>query len=66
MNQDIYEKELRARQEAHINNSMLGRNMAWKPCAHDQCTNCHGTGLDAFGSMCIHSIACDCPKCRRY
>lgn len=32
-------------------------------CLHDQCTACHGTGIRADMSACIHSISCKCMKC---
>lgn len=34
-----------------------------EPCLHDSCPECHGTGRKAGGGMCIHGIACPCPKC---
>lgn len=34
-----------------------------KKCMHDSCTNCRGTDIKQDGSMCIHHIACNCPKC---
>ena len=32
-------------------------------CAHESCTQCHGSGnrIDGRGS-CVHMIACPCPK----
>jgi uncharacterized protein (DUF1778 family) len=32
-------------------------------CIHDSCPSCHGTGVKQDGSICIHHIACNCPKC---
>jgi len=35
-----------------------------RPCLHDGCPSCDGTGIrkDGLGS-CIHMISCSCPKC---
>jgi len=59
MNKEQYMKDLKERQERHLA-SLDNRN--WRPCLHDQCTQCHGTGRTAFG-ICIHGISCPCPKC---
>jgi hypothetical protein len=32
-------------------------------CLHDRCNECHGTGKDSRGRMCVHMISCPCPKC---
>ena len=33
-------------------------------CFHDNCPNCNGTGINKHtGGMCVHGIACPCPKC---
>ncbi len=53
------ECQLKERQEQHLRRV----KQAWQPCLHDQCTRCHGTGINAFGSTCIHMISCKCPKC---
>lgn len=34
-----------------------------KPCLHDLCLECHGTGKKADGTICIHHLSCPCPKC---
>jgi len=54
-----YEKELNERQVKHLNQFQK----PWKPCLHDQCSECHGTGISRFGGMCVHGISCSCPKC---
>ena len=33
-------------------------------CMHDNCPNCHGTGINKLGGMCVHGISCPCSKCR--
>lgn len=37
-----------------------------KPCLHDQCSECHGTGKKEKGETCVHWISCPCPKCTPY
>lgn len=32
-------------------------------CAHMSCSECHGTGIKANGSMCVHMISCPCRRC---
>ncbi len=32
-------------------------------CLHIGCPECHGTGRDKWGKLCIHAISCPCPKC---
>lgn len=32
-------------------------------CLHDSCPNCHGTGRDSFGHICVHALSCPCPRC---
>lgn len=34
-----------------------------KPCLHDSCAECIGTGIKNDGAMCIHYISCPCKKC---
>ena len=58
-----YERELARRQQEHLERIEAQRDWNWKPCMHDQCPQCVGTGRSLFGP-CIHSLACDCPKCR--
>lgn len=54
-----YERDLKERQERHLKRFQK----PCQPCLHDQCQSCHGTGINAFGSTCIHGISCSCPKC---
>lgn len=60
-----YEKELKQRQERHLA-QVNTQKIAWRPCMHDECTQCHGTGIKVTGGACIHGIACPCPKCSSY
>lgn len=57
-----YEKDLKQRQEEHLKN-VYNRKGEWRPCLHDGCQNCHGTGIKLDGSRCVHMISCSCPKC---
>lgn len=61
LDQELYEKDLKQRQEQHL--ARVQTKRPWQPCMHDQCQSCHGTGINAFGGACIHSISCPCPKC---
>lgn len=58
-----YERDLRERQRRHLDNINRMIDSYWTPCMHEQCPSCHGTGLKADGSFCIHNISCNCPKC---
>jgi len=60
-------KKLKRIQEEHLRNVRGGENAPnWRPCMHEQCPSCHGTGIKLDGSSCIHCIACPCPKCTVY
>jgi hypothetical protein len=56
-----YERDLRERQRKHLE-SLEANKPPFRPCLHDQCPRCHGTGRSAHGP-CIHGIACNCSKC---
>jgi hypothetical protein len=70
---EAYENELKRRQDEHLErvrkntqpygNRNQGHQQAWRPCMHDQCSSCYGTGMKFDGSPCIHMISCPCPKC---
>ncbi len=64
MDRDQYERDLKERQERHLR-EIREQGRYWKPCLHDQCSQCHGTGLTKFG-VCVHALHCDCPKCQPY
>lgn len=76
--QKHYYEELERKQKEHLKrvsdwldkatgNNYLSNNFVfkkpWKPCMHEQCSSCHGTGIKFDGSMCVHTLYCDCPKC---
>ena len=63
MDKEQYEKDLLERQRIHLENVFKQRTIYWQPCAHDQCTQCYGTGVRYDGSPCIHHLYCSCPKC---
>lgn len=63
MTKEEYEKELAERQRQHLENVFRPNTYPWKPCLHDACPDCHGTGVRAGGGFCTHGISCDCPKC---
>lgn len=58
-----YEENLRRRQEEHLRNVYNTDDRNWRPCMHDSCPDCLGTGVKHDGSACIHYISCPCPKC---
>lgn len=58
-----YEEDLKRRQEEHLKNVYNNHDSNWRPCMHDSCPNCLGTGIKHDGSACIHCISCPCPKC---
>lgn len=60
----LYEDDLKRRQQEHLDNITNNRlNTFWQPCMHDSCPECIGTGVRRDGSMCVHMISCNCPKC---
>lgn len=64
--QDDYQRQLRQRQKEHLAKVAERRAMTFQPCAHDQCSECVGTGVKLDGSPCIHGLACKCRKCSPY
>lgn len=60
---DQYYEDLRKRQEKHLQGIKNRQESTWKPCRHDGCSQCVGTGVKKDGSTCAHMISCDCPKC---
>ena len=60
---DEYERDIGEMQRQHLERV---NNYRWQPCLHDQCGECHGTGVRLDGSVCIHMISCPCPKCTPY
>jgi len=69
LDEDEYYRQLRERQKQHLENverSLNTHKTPFRPCMHDQCTQCQGTGKKLDGSMCIHMISCPCPKCTPY
>ena len=63
MTRHEYEEDLKRRQREHLDSIRYAHDHTWQPCMHDQCPECVGTGVKKDGSMCIHGIACPCPKC---
>lgn len=58
-----YEEDLKRRQKQHLETIKNKRDDNWRPCLHDSCPSCIGTGRKKDGSICIHAISCPCPKC---
>lgn len=58
--------EYNEKQKQHLNNvnkhlENVTKNS--KPCLHDSCSECVGTGIKKDGAPCIHYISCPCRKC---
>lgn len=58
-----YEDDLARKQKEHLENVFNLKNNNWRPCLHDSCPSCFGTGIKSNGCLCIHYISCPCPKC---
>ena len=64
LNRQQYEDNLKQRQEQHLQRIRdQQENRFWKPCAHDSCPSCIGTGIKVNGEICVHHLYCSCPKC---
>lgn len=63
MDREQYERDLKRRQEEHLGHVRGHQDADWKPCMHDGCPECIGTGVKRDGSICIHMLYCSCPKC---
>jgi hypothetical protein len=65
MDKKTFYDELEKRQAEHLKEvtRRATGGEQWKPCRHDLCTECHGTGVRLDGTPCMHALHCDCPKC---
>lgn len=63
INRKLYEDDLHKRQQEHLDLIQNQANLNWRPCMHDNCPSCHGTGQKLDGGHCVHGISCPCPKC---
>lgn len=63
MDRKQYEEDLKRRQKEHLDAIQRQEDLYWRPCMHDQCSECIGTGVKRDGTPCIHMISCPCPKC---
>lgn len=63
-----YERDLKRRQEEHLRGIQTYRQntIPWRPCLHDSCPECVGTGRKRDGTACVHCLSCPCPKCTPY
>lgn len=75
MNKEQYYQNLKEKQRQHLdsvrkndsnNGVWFNDDFNWKPCMHDSCPYCVGTGIKHDGSMCVHHISCNCTKCATY
>lgn len=63
MDRRQYEEDLKERRKRHLAAINAQNDFNWRPCMHDQCEQCHGTGVTTTGQQCVHMISCPCPKC---
>ena len=63
MDRKQYGEDLLRRQRDHLDRVRGAEDRTFQPCAHDQCSQCHGTGIRHDGRACMHNLYCPCPKC---
>lgn len=63
VDREQYERDLAERQRQHLERIRTFNDQSWRPCMHDNCPACCGTGVTSTGVACIHMIACPCPRC---
>lgn len=56
MDRKEYAENLKRIQDEHLKKVQENKDMNWQPCLHDQCPECHGTGIRMDGYNCIHYI----------
>ena len=68
MMNNFFEKfdKINHKQSEHLKRVYSNQVKNWRPCLHDSCSDCLGTGVKKDGSYCIHGISCPCPKCSPY
>ena len=62
------DKDLIDRQRKHLESvtkNIWGEGSSASECAHNQCSECIGTGIRRDGRGCVHMISCPCPRCNR-
>lgn len=64
MNTALRENSVRKRQIEHLERVASRGCVNQLPCRHDECRQCHGTGVKLDGNVCVHMISCNCGKCR--
>jgi len=45
INREQYERDLLKKQTEHLERISKRNDREWRPCLHDSCTSCHGTGV---------------------
>ena len=63
LNRELYEEDLKRRQKEHLGNIQRQNDANWRPCLHESCPECLGTGIREDGCACVHLISCPCPRC---
>ena len=64
MDRKQYEEDLAQRKQDHLRRVRAHEDEHWRPCLHDGCEYCVGTGIKLNGSPCVHAISCPCSKCK--
>lgn len=52
------------RQQQHLEDITEGMGIG-QSCAHNNCTQCCGTGQKEDGTACVHNLYCPCKKCNK-
>ena len=63
VDREQYEEDLARKRKKHLDRIFKRNNQNWRPCMHDNCPSCFGTGIKSDGTACVHMISCPCPKC---
>jgi hypothetical protein len=63
VDRENYERDLAQRRKDHLQAVRGGVENDWRPCMHDACQDCVGTGIRRDGSPCMHMMSCPCPRC---
>ena len=62
-NKDLWQIKITDEQLKKVNEHIKSRDLSDEQCQHDNCSDCHGSGVKKNGMKCIHMISCRCKKC---
>lgn len=62
------EDDLARRQRDHLERVFKHSRALFprRPCLHNACPQCVGTGIKGDGTPCVHMLSCPCPRCTPY